>query len=60
MIKHRQPTQSPLGAENMTINEVAERLGMTRDQVRMIEAKAFRKIRQLLHRRNIFARDVLP
>jgi DNA-directed RNA polymerase sigma subunit (sigma70/sigma32) len=55
----KENTKSAPSGENMTINEVAERLGMTRDQVRQIEARAIRKIRQLLQRRNITARDVL-
>lgn len=56
----RQPPKNALNGENMTVNEVAQNLGMSRDQVRLIEAKALRKIRQLLFRRNITARDLLP
>lgn len=43
----------------MTLEEVAELLGVTRERVRQIEAKAFMKIRKRLRLRGINADDIL-
>ena len=43
----------------MTLEEVAELLGCTRERVRQIEARAFMKIRKRLRLRGINADDIL-
>jgi transcriptional regulator len=43
----------------MTLEEVAELLGITRERVRQIEARAFMKIRKRLRLRGINADDIL-
>ena len=43
----------------MTLEEVAELLGITRERVRQIEARAFMKIRRRLRLRGINADDIL-
>jgi predicted transcriptional regulator len=43
----------------MTLEEVAELLGCTRERVRQIEARAFMKIRRRLKLRGINADDIL-
>lgn len=44
----------------MTLQEIADLLGCTRERVRQIEAMALRKLRYKLRRRGINPDDLLP
>jgi hypothetical protein len=62
----RKPGESQLpqvmvrACEPMTLQEVADRLGLTRERVRQIEFKALDKAAQYLAERGLRVQDVFP
>lgn len=50
----------PYGGRAMTLEQISQELGVTRERVRQIERDALKKINARLKARGITAADVLP
>lgn len=53
------PSASP-AQRAMTLEEIAEVFGTSRERIRQIEAMALRKLRARLRKRGINPKDILP
>lgn len=47
-------------ADGMTLDEIAQHFGLTRERIRQIEFKALRKVRAKLKARGLTFKDLLP
>lgn len=52
-MKTQPKTKSNSSNDGLTLNEVGDAMGVTRERVRQIEAKALNKLRKILNTRNI-------